>query len=270
MSDFFANLAARAQTSETAIRPRLTGRFEPVAPTAQLADVTVETEADGAVIAPLPNAQPSLTTKPAPTTDRQAAPDTLTTAPDKPPAPIGNPTMRPQSAAVADPPPYRPALPPTRETIVTADHPVPAPSDVAIPPRTHVSHPAASESLPRATEKNVVAPQIVHAAAPATIAAQSAPPQTATLSIPAEPVAPNLLPPRTNLLPDVPTRRRERDKAPDRPPISSAEPETVVHVSIGRIELRVPTPPARNREKPSSPVTPLSEYLRQRAAKAGG
>ncbi len=256
MSDFFANLAARAQVGEPPIRPRRTGRFEPVLPTAQLAEMTIET--DTAAISPSPETRSSTTTEPAPTRDWPGATKAPVTVPDKAPTLVSDPVVRPRPVAGVHHPTSQKDAPAMLERIAAADHPTPTSLNIPTPPRSQVRAAAVDEPLVRSMQSNTGATPIVQAALPA----------TAPTSIPAVSVAPNLLPSRTNLTAEVPTRRRERNGMPDRPSKPSEEPETVVHVSIGRIELRVPNPPARNREKPYSPVTPLSEYLRQRAAKA--
>jgi hypothetical protein len=81
---------------------------------------------------------------------------------------------------------------------------------------------------------------------------------------PAAPASPLAVPP--SLPREIGTTPARRVLAVER-----AEPpptETIVHVSIGRIELRAPpTPPATKRARAAPAVTTLAEYLQQRAAR---
>jgi hypothetical protein len=58
---------------------------------------------------------------------------------------------------------------------------------------------------------------------------------------------------------------RTESPRPAAAPSPAKSPEHVIHVTIGRIEVRATpeTPPAR--KAPAAPVTGLDEYLRSRA-----
>lgn len=131
-----------------------------------------------------------------------------------------------------------------------------ASSIVAVPAATVLSPPAANDGPPapepspplrddRAATQ-AIAPRTYRAAAPGTAAF----PLAQAPSLPRE-------------IATTPAPRVAAAARPEPPPV-----ETIVHVSIGRIELRAsPTPPATKPKRAVPAVTTLAEYLQQRAAR---
>ena len=74
--------------------------------------------------------------------------------------------------------------------------------------------------------------------------------------------------PAAPLAPRIPQAGRAPAPAPAAPTAASAEP--VIHVTIGRIEVRAaPAPKGASRERQAAPPVALDEYLRQRARGEG-
>ncbi len=251
MSDFFANLAARAVETSATIRPRLATRFEPVAPPEPFTEVVIET-AGAETGAPTPIA--SVAEKaPSPV---ESEPASVPVAPPSdatgaiPVGSVASPIVAAPSAA-APPQPWARDAP-------SAPEPSAAPRDdrAATPSAATLRRPSARD-VPSASEPSV-APRDDHAATP------PVPKRTHHAAPPASPAFPLAVPPTlpreigTTLAPRVAAVER-----PEPPPV-----ETIVHVNIGRIELRAPPPPAAaKRERAVPAVTTLAEYLQQRAAR---
>ncbi len=251
MSDFFANLAARAVEGSATIRPRLATRFEPVAPPESFTEVIVETTAaEPTTPTPsVPVAEESLTATPSPS---ESAP---TGSVAVPPAPQAKGAIPIASVAPEEPPPGRSALLdsplPDGDMPATLRGPiVAAPSAAALP------HFAARETPP-VPEPSAALHSDRAAVQPITKRTHRA----AAAATPPFPLTLRPSPPR-----EVGTTPAPRVAAVERP--EPAPVETIVHVSIGRIELRTPpTPPATKRGRAVPAVTTLAEYLQQRVAR---
>jgi len=245
MSDFLDRLAARAIGSETALAPRLPSLFEPLqrAPIMPLPD---QGEAplhrrEAAPAAPQP---PAIAASPrAPAHARE---------PGEPPAATRVASREPQhaapsaarTAAVAPREPVRPlsrAVPPVRTGVAEPVGKPPAPEHPAalhapIPPQPSRMVPARKEAVPMPAPTGVLLP----APAPVFAASGAAPTR-----------------------PERSVAARAAAAQSGRGAASATEP--VVHVSIGRLEVRAApatAAPAQRREgpRPSS----LDDYLRQR------
>jgi hypothetical protein len=251
VSDFFANVAARAVEGSAAIRPRLATRFEPAARPEPFTEVVVETTAAGPT-APtpiVPVAEEALTATPSLTESA------LTGSVAVPPAPQAMGGIPVASVPPAEPPPGRSAMPESpphddEDKSATVATPI-----VAAPAAR--PEPAAGDVTP--TPQLSAAPRGDRAAAqPIVEKTHRAPPLAA-------PAFPRTLP--TSLRRETGTTPAPRVavvEQPVPPPV-----ETIVHVSIGRIELRAPpTPAATKRERVAPAVTTLSEYLQQRGARS--
>jgi hypothetical protein len=251
VSDFFTNLAARAVEGNATIRPRLATRFEPVAAPEPFTEVILETISPEAMtLTPMaPVAAKAPTAAPSPhEADPVAAVAVV-------PLPQATGAIPAATAAAAEPLPGRPALPksphPDEDALATAAAPIVAAPSAAALPRLATRHaepprdPSAAPHGDRAAVHPIVE-KTHRAAAPAS---------------PAFPLLPE---------PSVP-REIGTTPAPRVAAVERAEPppaETIVHVSIGRIELRAPPmSPTPKRERAVPAVTTLAEYLQQRAAK---
>jgi hypothetical protein len=251
VSDFFANLAARAVEGSATIRPRLAMRFEPVAPPEPVSEVIVETtgpETGSATpMAPVVEKAPAVPTPPEspPTASVAVAPRAQGMA-SPPAAPIALTEPPPgRSAVLKSPQPDEDVAATVSATIVSAPSaaalPEPAPRDAAPAPELPSTLDGDRVAGPPITEKTS------RTAAPAT------PPFPVTLSSPS----------LRHEVSTVPAPGVVPVKRPEQSPV-----ETIVHVSIGRIELRAPpTLPATRRERAVPAVTTLAEYLQQRARK---
>ncbi|MDE2154824.1 MAG: hypothetical protein KGJ32_02855 [Xanthomonadaceae bacterium] len=251
MSDFLDRLAARALGSETTLTPRLPARFEP---------------RQGSPIMPLPPGEADARQP------MHGAPPTNAVA-----AAIDRSRPQRASAVPGHGEPHIMATPPER---VVAS--LPSGDAVRIPhrdapPAPAVAAPAASRihqrSAPPATSPRQ--PDVLRPAAPVQprqvrIAPDRAEPATrASTDVP-----PPLFSPETHALPAAQAAGRSRaSRAPRDRPVPSARAddtagETVVHVSIGRLEVRaaaaaVAAPRRQDGQRPSS----LDDYLRQRGDK---
>lgn len=251
MSDFFANLAARAVEGSATIRPRLATRFEPAAAPQPFTEVIVETAAAenatptpmAPVVAKAPAAMAS------PPASEPSASDAVALSPQ------GTAAARVASVAQTEPPAGRSALlassqPDEDKPATVAAAIVAAPSAVPLPDPSdhdpvHAPEPSAAPQRDRRAAQPIIE-RSQRAVAPAT------------------PPSPLSLPP--SLPREIATTPVPRVAAVEQPELPPAE--TIVHVSIGRIELRAPpTPAATKRERAVPAVTTLAEYLQQRAAR---
>lgn len=225
MSDFFANLAARAVEASATIRPRLATRFEPVAPLEPFTEIVIETT--GAETgAPTPIASVAEKTPTATPSRAESEPASVPIAP--PSGATGAILVGSVAAPIVAAPSAGTVPQPSAHDVPSAPEPPVAPRD----------DPAATQPIVQRMDR---------AAAPAT------PPFP--LTVPPSP--PHEI--GTTLAPRVAAGERREP-----PPV-----ETIVHVNIGRIELRAPplAPPATKRERAVPAVTTLAEYLQQRAAR---
>lgn len=250
MSDFLARLAARAIGGEATLAPRLPSRFEP-----------------------LPHA-PILPT----VDDDTAATARHATAPADDTPPAVEPLHPPRTL----PPMHDDALRPARaEQPMTS---VPSPTvasvpDRAIPATVRAASPATPPmTVSIATPARMPAPELAHAEPVMSPPVQPrqiriAPPRVEAVSPPSGsllPSAPVFASPRSEPARDrsdhAATIRPRPTAAANRTPATS---EPVVHVSIGRLEVRAApaaAAPARRRDEPR-PAS-LDDYLRQRGGKA--
>lgn len=241
MSDFLDRVAARAGDGAKALAPRLPSLFEPLQ-RAPLMAVAETTEA-----AP----EPRRANTHSETAEQRA----------DPPAP------RPRTAATAEPSQASPSL--------RAADPSPAVSSTKQPQAT-----PAFEKTVVATRQSEPAPAAALRPSPRVMPAPPPPPSIAprelrrapepSFTAAAMPTTGSLLPPASPVFATPPmaasaraaagVARRASATSP-----AAAAPEPVVHVSIGRIEVRAaptPTAPARRRDGPQ-PAS-LDDYLRQR------
>lgn len=243
MSDFLDRVAARAGDGATALAPRLPSLFEPL----QRAPLMAVAE----------------TTEAAPEPRRANAHSETTEQRADPPAP------RPRAAATAEPSQASPSLraadaspavsstkppqatPALEKAVVATHQSEPAPAAALRPsPRVMPASPPPSPILPRALRR-----------APEPTSVATATPATGSLLPPATPVF--ATPPMAASARAAAGAARRASTTTSSP--AAAAPEPVVHVSIGRIEVRAaptPTAPARRRDGPQ-PAS-LDDYLRQR------
>lgn len=251
MSDYLGNLAAKSLAPAPALQPRLASRFEPLAPAA-----------------------PELRAAPA------FLEETVTELASPPPAPIpvhiespspsppgrGSQGVRPRRAERSE---ERHAHEATAEK-VSEDSPQP----VTKPASARRRVPAPVEAEPERVQSAVAGRSV----------------QSFEVSPPDTPVRP-LLPPwerrpggegqrefrpetprhQESSIPQLQPRVTLAERQPFAPQRESPAPEPVIHVTIGRIEVRAtaaPKGPAR--ERPAArPAVDLDEYLRQRSKGEG-
>jgi hypothetical protein len=251
VSDFLARLAARAIGGEATLAPRLPSLFEPAphAPTLPTVDDGAAATARHAT-APADDASPAAEPLRPPRALPPMQDDALRQTPVAQPAtrlpppaaaPVSDRAM-PVTAHAAPPATPTPALP------AVARHAAPRPAPA------HAEPPAAAPVLPRQTR---IAPSRIEAASPP--GGSLLPPPTPVFA------APRSAPARDRS-DHAATIRPRPAAAANRTPATS---EPVVHVSIGRLEVRAApaaaTPPRRRVEpRPAS----LDDYLRQRGGKA--
>ncbi|MGB3461143.1 hypothetical protein [Rhodanobacter lindaniclasticus] len=245
MSDFIDRLAARAIGGEAALAPRLPSLFEPLqrAPVMAMAD-----EGEAPVRArdtgPMPPAASATTPPPSPPVPAKElieARAARTASAEQAPLPL-------PGRAATDTPPA--PMPPPRAA-------APVRAMAAEPSRvTPVSERTAATPSPVSPRESRIAPSRHEAAHPPTAAG-------ALLPAPAPVFA------TTNGLPasSQPDRaaamRRPRDVPAGRESRTSSEP--VVHISIGRLEVRAaPTAAAPPRRRDGPRPSSLDDYLRQR------
>jgi hypothetical protein len=264
MSDFFRNLASRAVPDESGVRPRVAGRFEPSEPVAELAEINEE-------IASLADAAPvSADSRQRHQTSgmsgfetvaqpRRQAPPPPSAAASESPSPI-NPDVL--DALQSNPPiPARSELTPAdggeAPTAMLPAMPLRMrdPDDEASPQQEER---AIDKGEPPVQRPTVVSPAGAQAApiGPAAAEPANAPMATAARHRPAS----------GKLAPETVVARKPREMPT--PADALPPPETVVHVTIGRVELRAPTAAApRKRERAATQVTTLAEYLQKHAAR---
>lgn len=250
MTDFMHRLASRALGDEPALSPRLPSWFEPVAGTAAPAFDTGEAEAPRVMQQAIAQAEP--VAAPSPETRMHAAPAQAmparqvmsSTPPPAPPIAARRIASAERGLAAVEP---REAQRPAR------NEPVPTPHAAPMPP---------ADALRAAPVAVPVRAEIAKADAPV-----RAKPPTGVLVPPTTSV---FAPAQHGNAPREPlneTRARGRETTAGR---AAAPAEPVVHVSIGRIEVRAaPVPaaaPSRRREERASGG--LDDYLRQRHGKA--
>ncbi|TPG11049.1 hypothetical protein EAH75_08795 [Rhodanobacter glycinis] len=241
MSDFLDRLAARAIGSETALVPRMPSLFEPLQRTS-----IMPASDDGEAV---PRHRETVS----------AATVTPTTAPTRlPQAPV---------VAMTDAPHVAPAEPVAAPPHAVADMPraavQPAPIAAAAPtPSPVIGRPVASSTLLRPAE--VSAPLPVR---PRQTRIAAEPTETV---VPSQPSSGALLPAPTPVFGAAAAPARSSNAAAFRPlavqaGAGSSSGEPVVHVSIGRLEVRAApasTTPPRRRDAPQP--SSLDDYLRQR------
>lgn len=265
MTGFFLNLASRAVGDENAVRPRVAGRFEPAEPAAELAEISEEIArgADTMPIAPdsrqrrretgtdglNPAAEPRVPSTPSLSSppsgasqpinpdadDAQQSSPVILTGPESKPADRDDPqsTVWP-TASLQAPNADAAELPQWKETRLVED-------DATAHKQLVDSRPAPPVAIPGST-----------AASPA-----NAPVVNAT-------VGPH---PATGMLARETFVARKPRGMPG-PANALPPPETIVHVTIGRVELRAPAAAApRKREQAVSQAGTLAEYLQKHAAR---
>jgi hypothetical protein len=245
MSDFLDRLAARAIGGEAALAPRLPSLFEPL----QRAPVMAMAEEGEAPLR-------ARDTGPKPLAASATAP------PPRPPMPAHE-LIEPRTARTA--PAEQAPLPlPGRAATDTPHAPMPPPR-AAAPVRAMAAEPSRVTPVSERTattpssvspRESRIAPSRHEAAHPPTAAG-------ALLSAPAPVFATTSGLPASSQLGRAAAMRRPRDVPTGRESRTSSEP--LVHVSIGRLEVRAAlagaTPPRRrDGPQPSS----LDDYLRQR------
>jgi len=261
MADYLAGIVARTTGAAPALRPRVPALFEPVG----FGVGGLEPAAEPGPKAPGPVEEPG---QPAPRERIVEWPrEEVRRAPER--------TERPMTIVAAgrvEPrEPERPGEPPAPPPVVAAPAAVPAP-----PPPT-----PEAPSILRTEKAPTLAPAIPRGEESS---AKVEPPPAESLqsrlrAIADEVLVPEGAPPAPTLAPVSP-RPLEEDVSPLRPSTARAletdvavrtsqgsdEGQTLVHVSIGRVEVRAPAAPAqpeRARRRPKPP-TRLDDYLGRR------
>ena len=251
MSDFLARLAARAIGDEATLAPRLPSLFEPSAHTSILPLIREDTTATARHV-----------TVPADDTPPVADPRHPPRATSPRPIDASRPALIEQPPTRVPPPAVTPV--PDRATPVTvravSPATLPMTAVAAAPPRvpppepvTHAGPLQASPVQPR--QARTVPPR-----------PETTPPAIGTL-LPPAPVFANARVAPAHEQTEHAAAVRPRAASATQRAVAASEP--VVHVSIGRIEVRAtpaaPAPPRRRDEpRPAS----LDDYLRQRGGKA--
>lgn len=248
MSDFLDRLTARAVGGEATLAPRLPSLFEP----AQHAPILPPAN-DGTEALQRRNAMPSSEAAPAATPLRPPHATSPVQAEALRPAPIAQPaaqmpTPRATSVPAQAPPAALPAMSPTTPTTAM---PTVARDGVPQPGPAHAASAAATPV--QALQTRIAA---THAAAEPVPGGSLLPPPAPVFAMPRSAPEPAQAGHAAAL------RLRAAQAAN---PVVAATREPVVHVSIGRIEVRAApaaTTPARRRDEPRP--TSLDDYLRQR------
>jgi hypothetical protein len=275
MSDFLSHLVARSLDPAGAVRPRLASLFEPPGPSAG--------PAGGPVLVPEALGEPVISAEPVPDVRRGGESSTRRgTRPKDTPHPAGPPRgSRPEAGPVPaepgprPPSPAGPAVPATTRVVSESGPPPTRPQPAepgqdspAISPRLVARLPRAVEGRPPGTELSA-ASDLGSSARRDGMSLNGAGSSPESSQRRHDPVRPGFgrrdfppAGPRSH--PASVTAHLETMKpAAIRP---RAEPEPVVQVTIGRIEVRaVPPAPASAKERPRSSVMSLDEYLRLRA-----
>ncbi|PWU06706.1 MAG: hypothetical protein C5B51_11650 [Terriglobia bacterium] len=255
MSDFFHTLIARSRAPLDVVRPRAASMFEPPAPISPMEsgpDLLEEQEEVVAETAPVRRRRPgSPAGAPQPKETIRAGEAPRETRDSRESHSVSN-TLVPPSTPAASPPAF--ANPQT--------HAAPTPLERVIRDRTAAregapaSQPAEPATLSAREIHEILREREIRVAAPGRSESQTTgePPLQAS-------IRDRLVQPLVTAPPAV-ARPEFRTQAP--PP---AEPpaEPVIHVSIGRIEVRAVSDAPRSRaEKQTSAVMSLDEYLRSR------
>jgi hypothetical protein len=243
MSDFFRNLASRIGAHESPVQPRIAGRYEQPPSNEQFIEVVEEIERSendaSMIMAPLrwPVSAPQSRTSSEDRTE-QGGPGNAHQAPDVLPQPLT------ANRLVADP--SKPSV--SDERLHNQD----SRQAIYLEDQRH----APREEPSAAREPSARGQAAPRAQSPAKAQRTELPP-----SLVATPVPPTA--------PAAPTRERVGTPRSQQSARGVLPTETIVHVSIGRIELRAPqptTPPKR--DQPPSPVSTLADYLKQHAARS--
>ncbi|MHB1057962.1 MAG: hypothetical protein ACYC0F_08780 [Rhodanobacter sp.] len=244
MSDFLDRMAARAIGGETPLAPRLPSLFEPL----QRAPVMPPVD-EGEM--------------PARGRDAGATTPVAQTAAPSPRSPAhARESMEPRAARIA--PAERPALPtPARAAADAPRAPVPPSPQAASPVRAIVADRAIAPPTPErpVTAASPVSPRQSHVAPSRQKAVPMPAPSGVLLPAPAPVFA------ATGAVPGRSERtvaaRAAAARAESR--AAAATGESVVHVSIGRLEVRAaPATAAPPRRREGPPPASLDDYLRQR------
>ena len=246
MSDFLDRLAARAIGSETTLAPRLPSLFEPL-PRAPIMSPADESEA--------------------PARAREASP-AVPPVPDVAPPPRApthaRESIEPRAARVA--PVEHPALPTTAGTAADVPHvPMPSPPRAASPVRAIGAEQASTPPTPErpAVTSSFAFPRPPRVARTRREAASTPAPNGVLLAAPAPVFAST----------GAASTRSERTVAAQAAAAraegkADAAREPVVHVSIGRLEVRAAPVAAAARRREGPQPGSLDDYLRQRGGKA--
>jgi hypothetical protein len=281
VSDFFANVAARARKSQDVVQPRLPSRFEAPEPAAAVASGPVpEVMTEREILAPAQSRKPANSRAP-----REAAP--MTAARDTGQHDESGPAAVP--VTIAAPSPTRPppdVVTPAAERVVaagTSDVHAPAAArpeetnragDVEPRSQTRPEQRLAPAVEPRGRREDEARALAVDHTPRREVAREAQPGDRAPVrahagvrEVPAvEPVVPRI----AAVVPPAIQPRIVR-ATPARTPLAAAPraAETTIHVSIGRIEVRA-TPPAIQRGRQAAPpaVMSLGAYLSARAERA--
>jgi hypothetical protein len=264
MSDFFLNLATRVRGNENAIRPRVAGRFEPTEPMAKLAEASEEivrgVDETRAAAPPRQSSPQSAMSGHEVTIEGEPVPQAIalpaSSEPHRPVAPGRVDAPRPD-------PTMRHEFPPDmREKTSTVDLPT---ISLRTPANNRAEWPQQSETPPAKREahipgRTVTSPSKAQTAVSELPSAGSAP-NAPIVAAPADHPAGIMTPQRE---PFVAQRSGKMPRSPEALPPQ----ETVVHVTIGRVELRAPAAaPPRKPEQAASQAGTLAEYLQKHAAR---
>ncbi len=261
MSNFFLNIAARAVDNENAVRPRVAARFESSEPVAELAEINEEigSRADATQIV-----------RDSPQRRRGSGSSGFNAVVES----RGQTALALSSTPSASPQP----IDPDAVDALAANTPVQAGPEVnqvgggeapsAVSPAiSHHVHNTDDVELPQQDKATVVAPDapVQERIVVARLSAQATQPAAAARAIAPIATAPASRRPATEKPPrETSIARNTREMPAPAGALPSAE--TVVHVTIGRVELRVPSTAApRKREQPPQTGT-LAEYLQKHAA----
>ena len=264
MSDFLRDLVGRTLGVPDVVRPRLATVFEPDAIAASPPPVgALELEAAREASPPPPLAQ----------TRAPAARPEIAPRAEEPPAQLPGPEPAERSSRSSLLPPARPEREPRASTLLpgadVAEPLVPSPRSDAAP---QALEPSRSSSLrgPESRTARTTSPTDTSSPPPA-------PSTTPAATEPGQPAPARAQPLETRVMgrsadsprgqSDPSFASRQRALAADRPAVAEpAASEPVVHVHIGRIEVRAPAAPERPRApRPREPLLSLDDYLEQRA-----
>jgi len=267
MSDFLTNLAVRSVGAAGAIQPRLPALFEPPRPTgrslpAPVIDSPAEQTQDE-VSQPPRNSDPASEWAPVRRTPReiprpgeqpeeaQVTSRPIVPVPQLSPTPVVRPAPETKSVGPQPPVPRPPAQPLWQPPAVPA-------AARPVPEIRERMEPAPAPQLPRPERKSPSVETVeARPLAPRAALPPSAPPEAPRAAV------------RPLVKPRVTPRFESPRTAAAAPRAKAAEP--VIHVTIGRIEVRATPPPAETRKEraAAAPVMSLDQYLRSRAKRGG-